>query len=91
MLLPVRPTCIDIQASGTHNQARTDGSQTHALDKMNLVLGNSDGSILVYHDFLAFIPQASSDEASIRALAPRRMHWHRGPVNVVRWSSDGMV
>jgi NET1-associated nuclear protein 1 (U3 small nucleolar RNA-associated protein 17) len=90
VVLPVRVTCVDVRESGARNRTTPQGSQDNNLDTMDLVLGESGGSILIYPDFLALFPTGGIGSDDSKGLAPRRLHWHRGPVNAVRWSKDGM-
>ncbi|KAF7122145.1 hypothetical protein CNMCM5793_000101 [Aspergillus hiratsukae] len=89
VVLPVRVTCIDVRESSARNRTISQGSQDNNLETMDLVLGESGGSILVYPDFLAFFATGGIGSDDSKGLAPRRLHWHRGPVNAVRWSKDG--
>ncbi|GIJ91589.1 hypothetical protein Asppvi_010557 [Aspergillus pseudoviridinutans] len=89
VVLPVRVTCIDVRESRARNRTIPQGSQDGNLDTVDLVLGESGGSILVYPDFLALFPTGGIDSDDNKGPAPRRLHWHRGPVNAVRWSKDG--
>jgi NET1-associated nuclear protein 1 (U3 small nucleolar RNA-associated protein 17) len=90
VVLPVRVTCIDVRESRARNRTIPQGSQDNNLDTMDLVLGESGGSILIYPDFFALFPTGGIGSDDSKGLAPRRLHWHRGPVNAVRWSKDGM-
>ncbi|KAJ5782186.1 hypothetical protein N7457_003960 [Penicillium paradoxum] len=70
--LPVNATCFDIKA--------------HGSGSIDLAVGESGGSILIYQNVLnTFFGKGSSDKRS----SPRKLHWHRGSVNTVRWSKDG--
>ncbi|RDW61283.1 WD repeat protein [Aspergillus mulundensis] len=60
--LAISITCIDIKQVNSN---------------FDLVLGGTDGSILVYH------------AAFTKGQKCRRLHWHRDPVTAVRWSKDG--
>ncbi|RHZ43823.1 WD repeat protein [Aspergillus thermomutatus] len=89
VVLPVRVTCIDIRESSAPNRTISEGSHDNKLETMDLVLGESGGSVLIYLDFLALFPTDGIGSDDSKDLAPRRLHWHRGPVNAVRWSKDG--
>ncbi|EAW20995.1 WD repeat protein [Aspergillus fischeri NRRL 181] len=91
VVLPVRVTCIDVRESKARNRTIPQGSQDNNLDTMDLVLGESGGSILIYPDFLALFPTGGIGSDDSKGLAPRRLHWHRGPVNAVRWSKDAYI
>ncbi|KAG0153061.1 hypothetical protein PDIDSM_2020 [Penicillium digitatum] len=70
--LPVNATCFDIQIQGS--------------ESIDLAVGESGGSILIYQNVLnGLLDKDFSDKRS----SPRKLHWHRGSVNTVRWSKDG--
>ncbi|KAJ5969851.1 hypothetical protein N7501_006099 [Penicillium viridicatum] len=70
--LPVNATCFDIQIQGS--------------ESIDLAVGESGGSILIYQNVLnTLFGKDFSDKRS----SPRKLHWHRGSVNTVRWSKDG--
>ncbi|KAJ6151854.1 hypothetical protein N7470_006982 [Penicillium chermesinum] len=54
-------------------------------DPINLVLGEANGSLLIFQDILNTLFGRNGDKKA----APRKLHWHRGPVSAVRWSTDG--
>lgn len=83
MSLPNHITSLDVRESVPWSQTgtgKTSGNQVF----IDIAVGQADGPILLYHDIVGSIGGGG------RALAPRRLHWHRGAVNVVRWSRDGM-
>ena len=88
--LPANITCFDIRESefsvrpGT--QSSKEGKRSEGID---LVLGVTEGPMLIYHDFLRFFPSGREGVEGWN-LSPRKLHWHRGPVNAVHWSKDGM-
>lgn len=61
---------------------------THA-GEIDLLVGDADGFILLYHDIISSFVEADNYEISNKP-SPRKLHWHRGPVSAVRWSRDGM-
>jgi NET1-associated nuclear protein 1 (U3 small nucleolar RNA-associated protein 17) len=71
--LPVNATCFDIQVQGS--------------DTIDLAVGESGGSILIYQNVLNTL---FGKDISDKRSSPRKLHWHRGSVNTVRWSKDGM-
>lgn len=73
--LPVTATSFDLR----------ENSLVKGLDAVDLVVGESDGSILIYHDIVNTIFGCNTDKKA----SPRKLHWHRGPVSTVRWSKDG--
>ncbi|KAJ5312918.1 hypothetical protein PENANT_c018G01177 [Penicillium antarcticum] len=53
---------------------------------IDLAVGESGGSILIYQNVLNTL---FGKETSDKKSSPRKLHWHRGSVNTVRWSKDG--
>ena len=84
-------TCLDIRESESPvhpgTQSSKEGKRAKGID---LVLGVAEGPILIYHDFLRFFPSDTEGSGDRETLSPRKLHWHRGPVNAVCWSKDGM-
>ncbi|KAJ6147402.1 hypothetical protein N7497_009384 [Penicillium chrysogenum] len=70
--LPVNATCFDIQTQGS--------------ESIDLAVGASVGSILIYQNVLNTL---FGKDLSDKKSSPRKLHWHRGSVNTVRWSKDG--
>lgn len=85
--LPTRITCVDTQCS---SHSRLEVSGNNSLADMSIALGQTDGSILVYHDVLSSALDSKGNDGARRGAAPRRLHWHRGRVSAIRWSRDGM-
>lgn len=54
-------------------------------DAVDLAVGESGGSILIFHDIVNTLFGRHADNKT----SPRKLHWHRGPVASVRWSKDG--
>lgn len=72
--LPVTATSFDLRES----------ISAKGLAAINLVVGDTNGSILVYNDIVNTLLGHSD-----KKTPPRRLHWHRGAVSTVRWSHDG--
>ncbi|KAJ5852814.1 hypothetical protein N7534_005357 [Penicillium rubens] len=70
--LPANATCFDIQTQGS--------------ESIDLAVGASVGSILIYQNVLNTL---FGKDLSDKKSSPRKLHWHRGSVNTVRWSKDG--
>lgn len=73
--LPTTATSLDLRES----------SSTKGPEAVDLVVGESGGSILIYQDILNSLFGRNTD----KKFSPRKLHWHRGPVSTVRWSMDG--
>ncbi|RAL07544.1 WD repeat protein [Aspergillus homomorphus CBS 101889] len=87
LTLPTSITSADIRHRAASQRAGTSGvKERAALGNLDLVLGESGGSIMIYNDILNSL---QNEIGSGKGLTPRRLHWHRSCVNVVRWSKDG--
>lgn len=73
--LPVTATSFDLRES----------SSVKGADAVDLLVGESGGAIVIYHDIVDTLFGRNTDKKS----SPRKLHWHRGPVSTVRWSKDG--
>ena len=88
-ILPVTITCLDIRKSTRREvQGQKDRNPREQLD---LVVGEAGGSILIYQDMLGFFLTHEGSRDGNNSSAARRLHWHRGPVNSLRWSRDGKL
>ncbi|OGM39159.1 WD domain protein [Aspergillus bombycis] len=87
--LPVNISCVDIRRSTASSRVEGQSwNNKEGLIGIDLALGSSDGSILVYHDILNLVGKEEHHKSE-KTVTPRRLHWHRDLVNVVRWSIDG--
>ncbi|KAF9882978.1 hypothetical protein FE257_004363 [Aspergillus nanangensis] len=84
IMLPVNITSLDFRCSPEAKSRRQGREQS--LGTVDIVLGESGGSILVYHNILKIFEKGTEGEKN---WTPRRLHWHRDPVSAVRWSRDG--
>lgn len=92
VILPVHMTCLDIRESLPADSI-TERSKTRATPaSTDLVLGESGGSILICHDIVNSLSRNEDLHGGEgkSGFVFRRLHWHRGPVSVVRWSRDGV-
>lgn len=55
---------------------------------VDVVLGFANGVIHIYEDILHRIVQHERRNEKDE-ITSRRLHWHRGPVNALKWSRDG--
>jgi NET1-associated nuclear protein 1 (U3 small nucleolar RNA-associated protein 17) len=78
-----REATLPVSATSLHLR---ESSSTKGSEAVDLVVGESHGSILIYQDILNTLFGRNAGKKS----SPRKLHWHRGPVNTVRWSMDGM-
>ncbi|PYH88732.1 WD40 repeat-like protein [Aspergillus ellipticus CBS 707.79] len=87
--LSARIVCVDVRHHIlTHRPGMSSPRNQRVLDKVDIVFGQSDGSILVNHDVLRSLDDENGRQ-TIKNTSPRRLHWHRSSVNSVRWSKDG--
>lgn len=93
MALPLtQVTSLDVHSpigAGERNAAPKKALKNKRID---LVVGEKRGSILIYNDILnTLIKKASQkEEEKSNEVISTRLHWHRYPVRTVRWSRDGM-
>lgn len=84
--LPVSITCLSIRVN---TRGLQEPQNRNVLEQLDLVLGEAGGSILIYQDLLSFLVNNEEKHNSEKNFAPRRLHWHRGPVTALSWSRDG--
>ncbi|KAL2009279.1 hypothetical protein VTN00DRAFT_7473 [Thermoascus crustaceus] len=91
VVLPVNVTCLDLRESLPTDSTTERSKARTAPTSADLVLGESGGSILVYHDIVNSLTRNEDmyEGEGKSGSVLRRLHWHRGPVSVVRWSRDG--
>jgi NET1-associated nuclear protein 1 (U3 small nucleolar RNA-associated protein 17) len=77
--LPGQVTCLDVRVIPGHESG---------LLRVDVVLGQSTGPILIYNDILNRLVRCENGESD-NNLVSNRMHWHRKAVNAVKWSKDG--
>lgn len=77
-----REATLPVTATSFHLR---ESSSVKGSDAVDMVVGESGGSILIYHDIVNALFGRNTDKKS----SPRKLHWHRGPVSTVRWSKDG--
>lgn len=85
--LPVHATCLDLRETSTAQHQSSESKSSKALGPVDLVLGESHGSILIFRDIVNTLFNRSTEKKS----SPRKLHWHRSSVNTVRWSRDGKI
>ncbi|WEW60145.1 NET1-associated nuclear protein 1 [Emydomyces testavorans] len=85
--LPVYTTCFDIRESSRPN--KSPRNQLSPSAEVDLVIGESEGAILIYHDLVDTLLRCESKGELNAGLVSRRLHWHRDIVKTVRWSRDG--
>lgn len=85
--LPVSITCLDIRENKRRDAQGPKDKK--ALEQLDLVLGEIQGSILIYQDVLGLFVGSEDTRDGGKSFVPRRLHWHRGPVSALRWSRDG--
>ncbi|KAJ5580135.1 uncharacterized protein N7459_006120 [Penicillium hispanicum] len=82
--LPVTATCLDLRETATQNPS-SELKYPKGSYAVDLVVGESNGSLLIYRDIGNTLFGRSGEKKS----PPRKLHWHRSSVNTVRWSRDG--
>jgi len=86
-ILPINITCLDVRENTRQNAQ--DAKARKVSGQLDLAIGEMAGSILIYQDVLGFFVNNQDIRDGGKSFAPRRLHWHRGPVNALRWSKDG--
>lgn len=61
---------------------------------VDMAIGTIRGGIYLYEDILHKLasmeaPNKAPNAVSGTSMTPRKLHWHRGPANAVKWSLDG--
>jgi NET1-associated nuclear protein 1 (U3 small nucleolar RNA-associated protein 17) len=90
--LPAVATCFDIHEHTPSNSSTLDQPLKEAqLSVVDVVIGESQGSLLVYNDILNTLSQVEDarEVETETGLISSRLHWHRNAVKTVRWSRDG--
>lgn len=88
--LPANVTCLDVWENESSGRSVSQSSGGRKPENIDLILGQADGCILIYHNILSFNASSKDGREGRKSFSPRKLHWHRGPVNAVRWSRDGM-
>jgi NET1-associated nuclear protein 1 (U3 small nucleolar RNA-associated protein 17) len=58
---------------------------------LDIAIGGGTGVISVFDNVLNnLLDQERAKTRDGKTVVPRRMHWHREPVNTIHWSADGM-
>lgn len=83
--LPVRSTCFDVRL----RPSAPSKSKTSQSDVVDLVLGEEEGSILIYNDIVNALLQCEDGNKIGTNKISNRLHWHRNAVLTVKWSRDG--
>ncbi|KAL1963258.1 hypothetical protein VTN77DRAFT_8583 [Rasamsonia byssochlamydoides] len=91
--LPVKITSLDVRENLISSESlptRTSAS-ADAPVTIDLALGESNGSILVYHDIVNTLQRSESMGGTEKKGLPllRKLHWHREAVTSLCWSRDG--
>lgn len=83
-------TCLDVQRPVVSGSTSTKVSDIDRLEVVDLVVGDVEGQIFIYHDILRNLALAEADpKQSSATLRARKIHWHRNAVQSVKWSLDG--
>ncbi|EEH03162.1 WD domain-containing protein [Histoplasma capsulatum G186AR] len=82
--LSVAITCCDIRERSPSDQMSSPTSGV-----VDLVVGDVEGAILIYHDILNSLLRTENKSEAGTSLATNRLHWHRNAVKTVKWSRDG--
>lgn len=90
--LPAISTCFDIRERIPPHASTPPRTSTKTQSSIiDVVVGESQGSLLIYNDILNILDRIE-DALEIETktgLVSSRLHWHRNAVKTVRWSTDG--
>ncbi|OJJ48060.1 hypothetical protein ASPZODRAFT_129981 [Penicilliopsis zonata CBS 506.65] len=90
MNLPTHVTSLDIRECAPSKRPVFDGlNREEGIESVDLILGESTGSIAILYDLVRTVQTSQSGHENKKDRSLRRIHWHRGPVNTLRWSKDG--
>lgn len=90
--LPVKATCLDVREDlDTYSTAIQESTARRRTGTIDIVLGESGGSILILNDAVNSFPNSGDAHQGGKRPTFRRFHWHRQPVGAVRWSRDGTL
>ena len=67
---------------------RKPGTASRGVPQIDVAVGLSRGEIIIYQDILRNLIGREKNAQS-QQLITRGLHWHRGPVNTLKWSQDG--
>ncbi|KAI1914252.1 NET1-associated nuclear protein 1 [Ophidiomyces ophidiicola] len=87
--LSVYATCYDIWETSRQKKSHNKIETQPLVPAIDLAVGDEDGAILIYHDFITTLLNCEKEEELDTGLVSRRLHWHRDTVKTVKWSKDG--
>ncbi|EEP81316.1 predicted protein [Uncinocarpus reesii 1704] len=87
--LPIVVSCFDIREPAQPDKPTGPQKGRSPPIAIDLVVGSSDGAILIYHDFANTLLRYEGQGELDAGLVARKLHWHRDRVNTVKWSKDG--
>lgn len=81
-------------ASNEGAPSNAEANQYQDAPVLDLAIGSVRGQVYVYEDLLSKVMAMDKAKTKKRTegtsrMNPRTLHWHRGPVNSVKWSLDG--
>lgn len=86
--LPVCATSVDIRFTAAASKPKKNPVRAEGTGNLDIALGESGGSILIYYDILNRLLQREDSEME-DSLVSNRLHWHRKAVKAIKWSKDG--
>lgn len=92
MALPLsHVTSLDIRSPAVAGEKNETPRKALRSKKIDLVIGEKKGSILIYNDILNTLTRKATQNEGEKSneIISTRLHWHRYAVKSVRWSRDG--
>ena len=78
----------DIITSVNAHINRKTNTSSRTVPQIDVAVGLRRGEVIIYQDILRnFIGREKKTQT--QQLMTRGLHWHRGPVNTLKWSLDG--
>jgi NET1-associated nuclear protein 1 (U3 small nucleolar RNA-associated protein 17) len=90
--LPVKITCLDVRENPSPSESiATSATSSDEPVTVDLAVGDTNGTILVYHDIANILRRTETMGGTQKKSLPllRKLHWHREGVSSLRWSRDG--
>lgn len=90
---PIRSLAMQVRglSSGKELSMKNQSSFSSTKFGLDLAIGCDTGVVMVFDNLLnnLFLQETTKNNTPA-SFTPRRLHWHREPVNAVQWSTDGI-
>ncbi|KAI9892705.1 MAG: hypothetical protein M1814_001125 [Vezdaea aestivalis] len=82
---PIKTFASRITAEGAF---QSKAAKPKALPCVDVAVGDQEGAILIYYDLLSELSKQKASSET-KHILPKRLHWHRKPVETIQWTKDG--